>query len=573
MILLGIIELIRNLLILPFLSSINPIRMDSLYLYLHANRWAVQASLFEVNEQRCKLIGSSRKSNIFYPLLERVELGLCSELLELKEQSEISNCNFQSDMPSFDKVSEVELCRASFSPLLSLCCGIIGDGGPDSIECAEYLALSLDSPIAFRTWAEDGLSVESRLNLLADKKPQLIFLCSNQSDKKFLKLLDELKISLKLLWLHEKPILLFCGPNFLHQQVQQSFYHIAKVVCIHPFQTEDLQGKFTQAQFACSQAIREFTLAHVPDLAPLHRLSEGNLNLFMLDYQLGMKMFCQRAGINNALGVTLGLNEVNGALLINNQIAAAASSLWNASSLEYIDEAAKNIAPKILSKLSVAEIQDILCNKAIMPWTIPTTDDELALDWALNSYLLNQLRLKLQLALKSNTLFKSLPQQVDDRISDDLFEWLPVEALIIHPNQVYSQLSVEQRLLSWLDGLQPIGFCVIYEDNHSLLSATGSLAFDHQFLSNNLLNDNPITPLCAVVSPLSNATAGTPILRLKIVFPIRLTMFWRSIKVHDIIFPVLLTNIFKSISNRCMEQISVLEKTKVEKFPSCRVAS
>ena len=498
--------------------------MDSLYLYLNANRWAVQASLFEVNEQHCKLLGRSTKSNIFHPLYEQVELGLCSELIDLKEQSEISSCNSVSNMPPItNNGSNIEHYGASFSPFSNLWIGIIGDGGPESIACAECLALSLDLSIAFRTWAEDGLSVESRLNLLANKKPQLLFFCGSQPDEKFFQLLNELKISIKLLWLHEEPILIFCGPHLLHQQVRQSLSHIAKVYCIHSFQADDMQDKLILAQFACSQAIRELTLKQVPALAPLHRLSEGSLNPFMLDYQLGMQMYCERAGISNAMGVTLGINEVNGVLLINNETAAASSVQWDASSLPSLNEVMKGITPKMFSKLSMAEIQNILCNKAIMPWIMPTTSNECAVDWALNGYLLNQLRFKLQRALKSNFLFNSLSQQVDCIDDEELFEWLPLEALIIHPNQVYSQLSVEQRILSWLDGLQPIGFCIIYEDSHSLLSAAGSLVSNHNYFHDKLLDDNPISRLCAVVSPLSDASEGTPILRLKIVFPNKTT--------------------------------------------------
>lgn len=90
------------------------------------------------------------------------------------------------------------------------------------------------------------------------------------------------------------------------------------------------------------------------------------------------------------------------------------------------------------------------------------------------------------------------------------------EPILVSGSVVTHAPTPQQSLLMILDGLQPTGLTTIILDQNSLTPALGSIAYFNSLLPVQVFESGAFLPLATVVSPVSSAREGTPILHARL---------------------------------------------------------
>jgi len=141
-------------------------------------------------------------------------------------------------------------------------------------------------------------------------------------------------------------------------------------------------------------------------------------------------------------------------------------------------------------------LRDMLWQKTLYPERLPISSEELAAEQAFMREL----------------LFLGM---VDLRqYAPDLPPYF--EPILVGGSALAGLPTPGQTLLAILDGVQPLGITSIVFDHNSLMASLGAAAAINAMIAVQILESNAFTNLATVVSPVSTAHAGTPIMRLRL---------------------------------------------------------
>ncbi len=155
--------------------------------------------------------------------------------------------------------------------------------------------------------------------------------------------------------------------------------------------------------------------------------------------------------------------------------------------------------------VSADTVRDYMYMKSMYPATIPATPEELAFEQAFARHILY---------LSVRQALGNLPKARPPRAG-----LIPNFDPIFAGGSVFSAApTLGQSLLMLLDGIQPTGFSTLILDQGSLLGILGAAAECNTLLPIHVIESGAFVNLGAVISPLSNASAGTPILRARLTY-------------------------------------------------------
>ena len=150
--------------------------------------------------------------------------------------------------------------------------------------------------------------------------------------------------------------------------------------------------------------------------------------------------------------------------------------------------------------LSDEYIQEYLMNKAVYPFSIPTTNEDLAVEYALARYRLNQA------LVSTGQKYPGLNLLYKEGLSSGF------EPVIISGTTLSGSPSLAHTLMILLDGLQPIGVTTLVLDNNNILPVLGACGQIVPALPVEVLESGVMQNLCTVISPVSTRKPGTTIL-------------------------------------------------------------
>jgi hypothetical protein len=146
------------------------------------------------------------------------------------------------------------------------------------------------------------------------------------------------------------------------------------------------------------------------------------------------------------------------------------------------------------------EVRDALWQKTLYPASIPATQEALAIEQALARELLSA-----GMKYHSSSYKNGSP---------------PVYEPILASGLVLSQAKPGESLIMLLDGIQPLGITTFVLDPHGLSAALGAVAPANTVLPVQVVESNAFLNLGTVISPVSNARYGTPLLRVRIEYEV-----------------------------------------------------
>ncbi len=470
-----------------------------------------RAMLFDIVDGRYRFIAIGQALSSVYAPVNDVLSGVGDAIAKLEE---ITGRTFiDSDGHILTSVqtdgSGVDAIAATISagpPLRAVVAGLLSDV---SLESAKNLVETTYARIVETLSLNDVRPAEEQIDAVLKANPDLIIIAGGTdggASKSLQKLIEIIGLATYLMPKDKRPIVIFAGNKEMADDVQELLGPLSSGLYTAPnirpsIETEDLLAARKELAHALV-FIRKSQLAGVDDVDTWtdgHMLpsvfTEGRIiHLLSKLYGEGKAVLSVNLGASAAT-ITAGFGD----RLFSKTYPQFGMGANAAELLDYTDS--EKISRWLTMDISPERISDYVYTKALYPTSIPATKDELQMEQALG-------REALRIALAQ--VQRSIPTDVPT-LKKDL---LPLFEVIIAGGSVISNAPTPgQSLLILLDAIQPTGINTIILDQNNLLSALGAAATVNTILPVQALETGAFSNLATVISPLSTARYGTPILK------------------------------------------------------------
>lgn len=384
---------------------------------------------------------------------------------------------------------------------------------PDvSLKSVESLAQTTYTHVVDSIGLSDPRQPDEQVDAIVRHSPELILIAGGVdggASRSVSKILEIIGLGAYLLPDAKRPVVLYAGNQALAQDVQASLSNIASIVQVSPnlrpsLEVEDL----APAQRELANMVFNIRQKQMPELEEVRTLSggmvmpssyaQGRMVRFLSSYfrsgkgvlsiDVGASAISMGASFSGDLHLNvfpqLGLGE------------ALAGLLKHTSVDEIVRWLPLNVSAEV--------VRNYLYQKSLYPASIPAAVEELAIEQAI-------VRQNLQLATR--WMLQRLPGRFRPRTG-----LLPAfEPILAGGAAITGAPTPGQKLLMLLDGLQPVGIATLALDQNNLLAMLGASAEANNILPIQVIDSGVLAYLATVISPVSNASFGTPIVRVKLI--------------------------------------------------------
>jgi len=416
-------------------------------------------------------------------------------------------------MPVAPDGSGVDRFAATIStgdPLKVVVVGLLDD---ISLESARRLAATTYSKVVNVFSLNDRRKQDARINTILRLHPNLVVAAGGTdggASQSVLKLLEAVGLANYLQSPDQRTEVLFAGNQSLKEEVESS---LGGVTELHF--APNLRPTLDVEQLDAPQAemARLFTQLRARQISGVEDLAHwagGNLlptaSAFGRIVRFQSQAHATRKGV---LGIDVGATATTVAAAYAGELSLGVYPQFGLGRClsELPDQIPlNNMMRWVAADVSEADLRDYLFNKSIHPESLPATADEIAIEQALA-------RQVMQGALKQAAY--SFPRDVVPP-GDGL---LPSFEPIITTGSVLAQApNLAQSVLMMLDGIQPTGITTMVLDQNQIIWALGAAAPVNPALVVQVLDSNSLLHIGTVISPMGNVRAGSPVLRVKVIY-------------------------------------------------------
>ncbi len=386
----------------------------------------------------------------------------------------------------------------------TICAGLLAEV---SLESAEHLAKTSYTRISDRLFITDSRKIDSQIDSILKIMPDVVILAGgseNGATRSIQKMLETIGITCSILPQEKRPEVLFAGNSALKENVKATIEASTPVIYTSNIRPTPETERMDPAQLSLSEIVTRVKFRHISGAYELNQMVGDRLMLTSASFG---RMIRFLGKVYNSQGGVLGIDfgSSNTTIAIGKAGRLTMQVVQCGTERDSMLEAMYKIKPQDLQmwinySLSDEYIQEYLMNKAIYPASIPTTNEDLAVEYALARYRLkNALISTGQKYPQMNLLYK---------------EGLNAgfEPVIVSGTTLSGSPSLAHSLLMILDGLQPVGVTTIVLDNNNLLPVLGACGQLVPALPVEVLESGAMQNLCTVISPVSNRKNGTTIL-------------------------------------------------------------
>lgn len=358
--------------------------------------------------------------------------------------------------------------------------------------------------------------IEEHLNKILLLNPDLIIFTGGTdggAHKPVLKSLETLKMVLSLFPEGKRPEVLYAGNEELADTAVEMIEPLAPIYVSQNIRPNLEDENLGPAENRLIEIINAQFLRIIKGNANLQEWSGGNV--FPISYAIGRatKLFSKIISENNprsVLCVHFGSHSTI--------VASSYDSLLDLQTLPeygsrngfnklFTQENIKNIRNWVPYQIADDEVNDYLNNLVLHPTSIPKTNEESLLDNSINREVIRH-------------AIKSVSRNFNSNIKKISPDFLPLFDLIIVGGESLSNIpDLPTSLLTILDAIQPTGLQQIILDKNNLMSLLGSaIRLNPDLVSQLILDPIAFTNLGFVISPVSHARSGKPVLRIRIAY-------------------------------------------------------
>lgn len=464
-----------------------------------------RAILFDVVEGRYSFIASGTSSSTFNAPFHDVREGVDHAIRRLQEISGrvILNKNAGLILPTQPDGSGVDRLVVTYSagPELKMVAAGLLDNV--SLESAQRLAAITYGSIVESIGLGDRRRPEAQVDAILRGTPDLIILAGGSdygANRSVFKLVDLIGMVCRLLPQDKRPEVLYAGNRALAKRIKEI---IEKWTPIHTAPnvrpTIDIED-IGPAQDALNEVVTSLRYRTIGGLEQLGKIS--STTPLPAAYAFGrMVRFLSRVydPAKGVLGVDIGASSTTLAAAVRGRLFLNVFAYGMGKSIKALltNENLKRIARWLPVEIPDSVVRDYMHQKTLYPASIPMTSEALAIEQAVARVILE------------NALRESVSQWTDFPPS---FEPVMAAGAILTraPTPLHS-------LMMLLDGLQPIGVTTLILDQNHLTASMGAVAKVNGILPVQVMESGSYTNLGTVICPFSRASAGTPILRVRLV--------------------------------------------------------
>jgi hypothetical protein len=386
----------------------------------------------------------------------------------------------------------------------TICAGLLAEV---SLESAEHLAKTSYTRVTDRLYITDPRKIDLQIDSILKIMPDVIILAGGSEDgatRSIQKMLDTIGLTCSILPQEKRPEVLFAGNSALKESVKGSIEAHTPVVFTSNIRPTPETERLDPAQLSLSEIITRVKYRQISGAYELNQMVGDRLMLTASSFGrmirfLG-KVYNSRGGV---LGIDFG--ACNTTVAVGKAGKLTMQVAHCGAERDSLLEAMYKVEPQDLQmwinySLSNEYIQEYLMNKAVYPFTIPTTNEDLAVEYALARY-----RLK-QAIVSTAQKYPGLNLLYKEGLNAGF------EPVIVSGTTLSGSPSLAHTLMILLDGLQPIGVTTLVLDNNNVLPVLGACGQIVPALPVEVLESGVMQNLCTVISPVSTRKPGTTIL-------------------------------------------------------------
>jgi uncharacterized protein (TIGR01319 family) len=380
-----------------------------------------------------------------------------------------------------------------------------------SLESVQRLARSTYTRVVDAIGMNDKRQSNEQVDAIIRLMPDLVIISGGTeggASHTMKKILEVVGLSCYLMPEDKRPAVLYAGNQQLADEVKSSFEKIVPTLHFSPnirpsLEIENLEPAEKELATMYPQ-VRKRQMMGVEEVSALSggklfptAFAQGRMIRFLSNISekgiLNIDLGASSTTVSGAMGGRLSLN-----VFPQFGLGEPLSGLLRYTTIE---EAMQWLPIDVPADV----VSDYIYMKSLYPATIPATPEDLAIEQALARHILY---------LSVRQAVGNLPKARPPRAG-----LMPNFDPIFASGGVFAAApTLGQSLLMLLDAIQPTGFSTFMLDQNNLLGILGAAAECNTILPIHVIESGAFVNLGAVISPLSNANYGTPILRVRLTY-------------------------------------------------------
>ncbi len=471
-----------------------------------------RALFFDVVSGRYRFLASaSAPTTAAAPLFDVTE-GVWRAIEELQR---ITSRTFYTEkegmiIPSTQDNQGVDVMVATMSagkPISVVTVGLLENV---SLLNARHLAQTTYAEVIAKISLNDRLTSTERINLLFEKRPDLIIITGGTdkgASKSLLSILESIGLSSFLLDDSLRPHILYTGNEELQEEVKKGLAKISKLHIAPNIQPVLGKENISPAQNVLNEIYKDVRKRQTGGIREVISWTEGNFTSTASALGRVIRFLSEKyEPEKGVMGVDIGSYATvlavasSGAETLrvfpNLGVGAGSTGVLENSSLEEITRWLPFHIPE-------QDVRDYINNKSAYPASLPAESDHLEIEIALAKQ-------ALRIAVE-----KTIPS-IHKRSSTHKSLMPPIEPFIGSGRILTNAPTRAQSLSILLDGLQPTGVTTLALDQNGILPGLGAASEINPLLTVQVIESNTFLNLGTIIAPIGYARPGTPILRIRV---------------------------------------------------------
>ncbi len=489
---------------------------DSSLLAVNVGASSTRAVLFDVVEGQYRFIASGQAPSTAEAPYKDVTLGVYQAIENLQRITgkTLLDQNSQLIAPVQNDGTGVDAFAATLSAGPTLRAVVVGLLSEVSLQSAQRLAETAYLQVIETFGLNDTRKPDEQIDAVLRARPDVIILTGGTdggASRSVQKIIESIGLACYLMPEEKRPAILFAGNRSLADSVKGSLGKLTPSLHFSPnvrpsLDTEDLGP----ASRELAQVLSDVRKRQMPGVDQLAAWTGGRI--LPTAYAEGriIRLLSQMNGANRGiLGVDIGTTAAVVAAGFNGKLTLGVYPQFGLGEnlpglLGYAE--LEDIMRWLPLDIAPSVVRDYLYQRSLYPGTIPATKEDHAIGHAIT-------RQVLYLALREAR--RSFPSEAR-LVKKDLMPLF--EPILAGGGALSDAPTPGQSLLLLLDALQPVGITSIIIDQNNLLPLLGAAAESNQLLPVQVLESGAFLSLGTIVSVISSASYGQPVLRARLTY-------------------------------------------------------
>ncbi|NPV56147.1 MAG: hypothetical protein HPY76_05655, partial [Anaerolineae bacterium] len=443
----------------------------------------------------------TRAAAPFMDILEGVRLAVVDvETISRRRILDADGNLMLPTQPDGSGVDRLALTHSAGPPVKVLAAGLLADV---SLQSAQNLASSLYSRLVEVISLSDRRRMDEQIDAILKAEPDIVILAGGSeggASRSIQNLVELLLLALRVMPQDKRPQVLYAGNSALAKPVKETLEKWTGVRTAPNIRPSVDKENLAPAQTILAQSFNRIRVQQLGGFAKLAGISSDNP--LPTAHAIGRvarflsKVYDPRKTI---LALDLGASHTTLAAANGGRLSLCALPVgMGGGAVEVMRHSrVEDLTRWLPLDIPPDVVRDAIWQKTLYPGALPLTREAMAIEQALA-------RQVLRLALEqTQPAWESFPPAL--------------EPILVSGSILSAAPTPGQALLMLLDGLQPVGVTTFILDPNQLIPGLGAVARVNNLLTVQVLDSGAFVHLGTVISPVSRARYGTPVLHARLV--------------------------------------------------------